>query len=127
MTSVAGLAPTKAFALGMGSIALQTAGVGACWILSSYFGRRTLYLWGVGFGVLACTLVGILASIKQTSTVLYAQGALAMLIYGEFGLTTGPLTYAIIAETSSVRLRAKSVALARASYYLTAIPAIFGA
>jgi SP family general alpha glucoside:H+ symporter-like MFS transporter len=44
-----------------------------------------------------------------------------ILVYAQYGLTIGPITYAVIAETSSVRLRAKSVGLSRNFYYLWSV------
>lgn len=37
----------------------------------------------------------------------------------------GPISYTIIAETSSVRLRALSTAVGRAAYYIAEIPMIY--
>ena len=42
-----------------------------------------------------------------------------------FALTLGPISYTIIAETSSIRLRALSTAVGRAAYYIAEIPMIY--
>lgn len=120
----AGMDTSKSFALGLGNNAIQTVAVGFSWVLGSYCGRRTIYLWGVGFNAVACLLIGITASLPKTSATLYAQAAFVILSYTMYGLTIGPVTYTIISETSSVRLRAQSIALARASYYVSVIWAI---
>lgn len=44
-----------------------------------------------------------------------------------FAGTLGPISYTIISETSSVRLRALSTAVGRATYYVAEIPMIYHA
>jgi len=45
-----------------------------------------------------------------------------MLIFASYGATIGPITFTIVAEVSSVKLRTQTCAIARATYYLFAIP-----
>lgn len=52
---------------------------------------------------------------------MWLQAVFMIMIYAQYGLTIGPITYAVIAETSSIRLRAKSVGIARNFYYIVAI------
>ena len=92
-----------------------------CWILVSYYGRRQLYLFGVGFNCLFLLATGIAASVPRTEVTTWLQAVFMILIYAQYGLTVGPITYAVIAETSSVRLRAKSVGLARNFYYIISV------
>lgn len=92
-----------------------------CWILTSYFGRRTLYLFGVGFNFVFLLAIGIVASLPRTITTTWIQAVFMILIYAQYGLTIGPITYAVIAETSSVRLRAKAVGLSRNFYYIWSV------
>lgn len=92
-----------------------------CWVLTSYFGRRALYLFGVGFNALFLLGIGIAASVPRTNASTWVQAVFMILVYAQYGLTIGPITYAVIAETSSVRLRAKSVGLSRNFYYLWSV------
>lgn len=117
----AGLPVGKAFALGLGNVALQMVCVFACWGLTAYFGRRALYLFGVGFNALLLLGIGIAASFQRTASSTWIQAVFMILVYAQYGLTIGPITYAIIAETSSVKLRAKTVGLARNFYYLWSV------
>ena len=55
----------------------------------------------------------------------YAQAVLGILISFVFAGTLGPISYTIISETSSVRLRALSTAVGRAAYYVAEIPMIY--
>lgn len=119
--SEAGLPSDKAFALGLGNVALQMVAVFFCWILTSYFGRRALYLFGVGFNALFLLGIGIAASVPRTNASTWVQAVFMILVYAQYGLTIGPITYAVIAETSSVRLRAKSVGLSRNFYYIWSV------
>ncbi|WVR05526.1 hypothetical protein IAU60_002544 [Kwoniella sp. DSM 27419] len=117
----AGLPSTQAFSLGLGNTAIQMCAVFFCWILTAYFGRRTLYLFGVGFNFFFLIATGIVASVTRTTTTSWLQAVFLILIYAQYGLTIGPVTYSVIAETSSVRLRAKSVGLSRNFYYIWSV------
>lgn len=116
-----GLPAEKAFSLGLGNGALQMVCVFACWALTAYFGRRQLYLFGVGFNALLLLGIGIAASIPRTSATTWCQAVLMILVYAQYGLTIGPITSAVIAETSSVKLRANSVGLSRIFYYIWSV------
>lgn len=70
-------------------------------------------------------ILGICASVKQNSQTNYAQAVLGILISFVYAGTLGPISYSIIAETSSVRLRALSTGVGRASYYIAEIPMIY--
>lgn len=119
--SEAGLPVESAFALGLGNVALQMVCVFACWILTAYYGRRTLYLFGVGFNAIFLLAIGIAASFKRTTASVWVQAVFMILVYAQYGLTIGPITYAVIAETSSVKLRAKTVGLSRNFYYIWSV------
>lgn len=91
----------------------------------AWFGRRTIYLWGTATNILFLFLLGICASITQNSATNYAQAVLGILISFVFAGTLGPVSYSIISETSSVRLRALSTGVGRAAYYVAEIPMIY--
>lgn len=100
------------------------ANVGS-WFLSGWFGRRTIYLWGTAFNFTMLILLGVCASIKQNTSTNYAQACLGVIISFVYAGTLGPISYSIIAETSSVRLRALSTGVGRAAYYVAEIPMIY--
>jgi SP family general alpha glucoside:H+ symporter-like MFS transporter len=95
------------------------------WPLTAWFGRRTIYLWGTATNVTFLMILGIVASIKQTTATNYAQAILGIVISFVFAGTLGPISYTIISETSSVRLRALSTGVGRGAYYVAEIPMIF--
>lgn len=120
--TVAGLPSKQAFALGLGTTGIQFVAVLGSWWLSTRAGRRSMYLGGLAFNIVVLGLIGTLACLKQTTPILWAQGVLLILISFQWGFTMGPITYTTIGETSSVRLRAKTVGLSRDAYYLSYIP-----
>lgn len=61
----------------------------------------------------------------QNSGTNYAQAVLGIIISFVYAGALGPISYTIIAETSSVRLRALSTGVGRASYYVAEIPMIY--
>ncbi|KAH7355471.1 general substrate transporter [Pyrenochaeta sp. MPI-SDFR-AT-0127] len=95
------------------------------WPLSGWFGRRTIYLWGTATNITLLFLLGVCASIPQNNATNYAQACLGVMISFVFAGAMGPISYSIIAETSSVRLRALSTGIGRAAYYVAEIPMIF--
>jgi SP family general alpha glucoside:H+ symporter-like MFS transporter len=95
------------------------------WPLSGWFGRRTIYLGGTFVNIVLLFLLGICASIPQSTATNYAQACLGIVISFVFAGTMGPISYSIIAETSSVRLRALSTGVGRAAYYVAEIPMIY--
>ena len=95
------------------------------WFLTGWFGRRTIYLWGTATNITMLFILGICASVPQNKQTNYAQACLGVIISFVFAGTLGPISYSIIAETSSVRLRALSTGVGRAAYYVAEIPMIY--
>lgn len=125
LLSEAGIAPTKSFQLNLINSSLQLVANAISWFLTAWFGRRTIYLWGTATNVILLFLLGLCASVKQTAGSNYAQAILGIVISFVFAGTLGPISYTIISETSSVRLRALSTGVGRAAYYVAEIPMIY--
>ncbi|KAF7551091.1 hypothetical protein G7046_g7807 [Stylonectria norvegica] len=121
----AGMGTDKSFQLNLINSCLQFVANGLFWIIDAYFGRRTIYLWGTAVNITFLFLLGIIASVHQNSATNYAQAVLGILISFVYAGAIGPVSYTIIAETSSVRLRALSTAVGRAAYYVAEIPMIY--
>lgn len=118
----AGLATTISFQMSVGGLGLACVGTIVSGYLMHAFGRRTLYLWGLG--VLTATLVTvgfISVGAADSKSGNYAQASMMLLWLLVYYLTVGPICYAIISETSSTRLRNKSVCLSRIAYYVAQI------
>ncbi len=114
-----------AFALGLAVSALQAVFVMASWFLSTYFGRRQIYLWGTGFNTVMLIALGIAASVGVSTAASNAQAALGLIVSVMFTFAAAPASWAIIAETSAIRLRPLTTGVGRASYYIINIPCIF--
>ncbi|CAI7640547.1 unnamed protein product [Penicillium glandicola] len=121
----AGMGSDRAFQLNLINSCLQLVANIISLPLASSFGRRAIYLCGTAVNILLLMLLGICASITQTTATNYAQAVLGILISFVFAGSIGPISYTIIAETSSVRLRALSTGVGRAAYYVAEIPMIY--
>ncbi|PBP16517.1 hypothetical protein BUE80_DR012722 [Diplocarpon rosae] len=121
----AGIGDNLAFALGLITSALQMIFVMLSWILTTYLGRRTIYLWGsaINVGFLIC--LGIAASVGVSNAASLAQASLGLIVSVLFTLGPAPASWVIIGETSSIRLRPLTTGAGRASYYIVEIPCIF--
>jgi SP family general alpha glucoside:H+ symporter-like MFS transporter len=121
----AGISTDRSFQLNLINSCLQLVANTISWPLTAWFGRRTIYLWGTAFNIVMLFILGICASVHQNTSTNYAQACLGIIISFVYAGTLGPITYTVIAETSSVRLRALSTGVGRAAYYVAEIPMIF--
>ncbi|KAJ5624468.1 hypothetical protein N7510_000777 [Penicillium lagena] len=126
----AGMADNTAFALGLVTSALQWVMVMLSWILTTYLGRRTIYVYGQFINCGFLVLLGIAASIPTHSLASLnaasnAQASLGLIVSVLFCLGPAPASWVIIGETSSVRLRPLTTGVGRGAYYLVNIPCIF--
>lgn len=117
----AGMAPSNAYKINVGGTALAFTGTVLSWFLLSRFGRRTIYLTGITTLTVVLLVVGITAASSTAPPALWVQAAFTVFWLFVYSLTIGPITYAIISETSAIRLRAQTVCLARNSYNITNI------
>jgi SP family general alpha glucoside:H+ symporter-like MFS transporter len=113
----AGLPTTSAFDLSMAQYALGMVGTFGSWFLMSRAGRRTIYLWG-SIALLALLMIIGFTAIAPESNIAsrWAIGSMLLLFTFIYDLTVGPVCYALVAEVSSTRLRAKTIVLARNLY-----------
>jgi len=127
-----GVSDNTAFALGLITSALQMIFVMLSWILTTYLGRRTIYVWGtlINTGFLIC--LGIAASVpvgpphsSDWTSAALAQASLGLIISVGFCLGPAPASWVIIGETSAIRLRPLTTGMGRAAYYIVEIPCIF--
>jgi len=121
----AGVSVNTAFALGLITSALQMIFVMLSWILTTYLGRRTIYLWGSGFNVVLLVALGVAASVGKSNAASLAQASLGLIISVLFTLGPAPASWVIIGETSAIRLRPLTTGMGRAAYYIIEIPCIF--
>lgn len=121
----AGMADNTAFALGLITSALQWIMVMLSWVLTTYLGRRTIYVWGSLINCGFLVALGIAASVGGGTAATQAQASLGLIVSVLFCLGPAPASWVIIGETSSIRLRPLTTGVGRGAYYLTNIPCIF--
>lgn len=117
----AGISTDKSYQIAIGGTAVAFVGTIISWFLITKFGRRTLYVTGMATDCLILLIIGITASASESPSAKWGQAALCICWLFVYSSTLGPITYTIISETSSLRLRAKSVCLSRNIYNVTQI------
>ena len=120
----AGVDTHMAFTLGLITSALQTVMVMLSWILTSYMGRRTIYVWGTLINTVFLIALGIAGSVGTSDPASLAQASLGLIVSVLFTLGPAPASWVIIGETSSIRLRPLTTGVGRACYYMVNIPCI---
>ncbi|KAK3192262.1 hypothetical protein K4F52_001475 [Lecanicillium sp. MT-2017a] len=111
-----GLGTETTYSLALGGTGLALVGCFANWIfLMPNFGRRTIYVCGMGAMCFVLMLIGILNIWTRTPGVAMTQACLTMLWTFVFQLSAGQLGWALPAEMGSTRLRQKTICLARDS------------
>ncbi|KAK7225069.1 hypothetical protein V2G26_013072 [Clonostachys chloroleuca] len=121
----AGMDTNTSFALGLITSALQMIFVMLSWILTTYLGRRTIYVWGSGINVMFLIALGIAGSVGLSKSASLAQASLGLIVSVLFTLGPAPASWVIIGETSAVRLRPLTTGIGRGAYYAVNIPCIF--
>lgn len=111
----AGMEAKQSFNMSMISLALGMVGTAGSWFLMSRIGRRTIHFYGCCALCLLLIIVGSL-SFPKTESSFWAIGAVLIVFVFVYDFTIGPVTYSIVSEMSSTRLKAKTIVLARAGY-----------
>ena len=96
------------------------------WILTTYFGRRSIYVWGSAANTILLVALGVAASIRPgTNSSTLAQASLGLIVSVLFTLGPAPASWVVIGETSAIRLRPLTTGIGRATYYVIELPCIF--
>jgi SP family general alpha glucoside:H+ symporter-like MFS transporter len=121
------MADNTAFALGLATSALQWLMVMLSWVLTTYLGRRTIYVYGQAINCVFLVALGIAASVGDPKALAAsnAQASLGLIVSVLFCLGPAPASWVIIGETPSVRLRPLTTGIGRGAYYVVNIPCIF--
>lgn len=120
----AGLDASDAFKMNLGYNGLAFMGTVLSWFLMKRFGRRSIYVVGLGILTTVMFLIGFISlAPSSNSGAMWSQSAMMLIWIFFYDLTIGPLAFTIAAETSSTRLRGKTLAVARAIDYSFSIVA----
>ena len=117
----AGMSVSDAYGVGIGSTGLAFTGTILSWFLLTYFGRRTIYTSGIIGLTSVLLLIGIISASSSSEGALWAQASLCLVWQLFYSLSVGPICYAIISETSAIRLRPQTVVLARNFYNVVTV------
>ena len=113
----AGISASDAYKLSLGNTGVGFTCTCLSWLLINRFGRRSVYIGGLASMTLGMLIIGILAIIaeKGNSNAKWGQATLMLLWVVSYSLSIGPLAFTVVGETSSTRLRNKTIALSRAT------------
>lgn len=112
----AGISTDASYSIGLGGTGVAFCGTVASWFLLARVGRRKLYGGGMAVLCLTMLIIGGISSGKLSDNAKWGAGGLCVFWLFIYSLTVGPVAYTIVSETSAVRLRTKTVCLARNSY-----------
>lgn len=120
----AGLDASNSFKMNLGYNGLAFLGTVTSWFLLKKFGRRTIYVTGLAILSAVMLLVGFVSLAPSSNKgAMWTQSSLMLVWIFFYDLTIGPLAFTIASETSSTRLRGKTLAVARAIDYSFSIVA----
>ncbi|TDZ18573.1 Alpha-glucosides permease MPH3 [Colletotrichum orbiculare MAFF 240422] len=115
----AGMDMGRSYDLTLVQYALGMVCIAASWWLMGRFGRRTIWLWGIGGISFLMTAVGIMGLFMHAHVALpWMIAALLIIFTGVYNLSVGPLVYAINPEITSTRQKSMTLVLGRFTYLL---------
>jgi len=114
----AGIKDTVSYSIGLGGTAVAFCGTIASWLILARVGRRKIYTTGMGVLCILLLIIGIVSVASTSDGAKWVAGALTVVWLLTYSLTVGPVAYTIVSETSAIRVRAKTVCLARNAYAL---------
>lgn len=107
--------------MGLGTSGIAIVASMFTWWTMTKFGRRPLYISGLAATTVILLIIGGLGVPEPSTALGWATGGTCFAFKIIFYLTQGPLTYTYVAEIPSMRLRAKTVVIARAAFICSAV------
>ncbi|CAF3430383.1 hypothetical protein SNK03_006687 [Fusarium graminearum] len=111
---LAGLQTSRSFDLGVGVTACGVLGNICSWFVVNSFGRRKIFLSGMGALTVLLFLIGIM-DVVPTGAAKWVQAACTVIYAYVYFATVGAMAFAVLGETASLALKAKTMALATAT------------
>ncbi|OQE40989.1 hypothetical protein PENCOP_c005G09008 [Penicillium coprophilum] len=112
----AGLAVSQSFNMSLAQYGIGFIGTIFSWVLMSYFGRRSLYVYSLATLCLILLVIGFVAIAPATSATSWATGSMLLVYTFIYDSSAGPVCYSLVSEIPTIRLRIKTVVLARNLY-----------
>jgi SP family general alpha glucoside:H+ symporter-like MFS transporter len=117
-----GLDSDTTYKLNVGGTGMALVGTLISWFaFMPYFGRRTIYLWGMFTMAAILFTIGFLNTHTTDNNIGMSQAVLTLVWTFVFQLSVGQLGWALPAEMGSTRLRQKTICLARNAYYIVSV------
>ncbi|CAG9940620.1 unnamed protein product [Clonostachys rosea f. rosea IK726] len=123
----AGLPTDQSFNMSIVALVVSVLGVFGAWVVMTFAGRRTMYLWGNLISIVLFTAIGGMGiSLRQapSSALSWAIGSLLAIDGFVANCLVLPITFVLVSEIPSSLLRSKSVVIARNTY--TAVNIVAG-
>lgn len=117
----AGLPTQQAFNMSLVQYGVGFIGTILSWGLMRFLGRRTIFVGGMAILNICLLIIGFTGIAPQHNPTYWATGAFLVVFTFFYDCTVGPVVYSLVAELSSVRLRSKTVVLARIVFNIGAI------
>ncbi|EOD45735.1 putative mfs maltose permease protein [Neofusicoccum parvum UCRNP2] len=117
----AGLSTDDSFKLSLGTFSIAFLGTVFSWFFQGRFGRRSIFISGLCAMTPIMWLIALIDFAPATSGRRWAQCCMMLIWFAFYGLTIGPVPYAIATEVPATRLRMKTIAVSRNSYYIFSI------
>ncbi|KAI2732555.1 hypothetical protein CBS147332_1694 [Penicillium roqueforti] len=112
----AGLPVSQSFNMSLAQYAIGFFGTLFSWVLMSYLGRRTLYVYSLAVLCVILFVIGFIAIAPSTSATSWATGSMLLVYTFIYDSSAGPVCYSLVSEIPTIRLRIKTVVLARNLY-----------
>ncbi|PGH03120.1 hypothetical protein AJ79_07447 [Helicocarpus griseus UAMH5409] len=118
----AGLPTIHSFDMSLGQYGLGLLGTIGSWFIMAKVGRRTIFFSGISSLFILLIITGSLSFAPPSNNAAkWAIGAMLIVFTFSYDFTVGPVTYSLVSEISSTRLKAKTIVLARALYNISNI------
>ncbi|KAE8353438.1 general substrate transporter [Aspergillus coremiiformis] len=118
---LAGLDSSDAFSMNIGLTAIGFLGTCISWLLLSYVGRRTMYLFGCSSLAILLLIIGTVDLAPRGTETVWAQCGLMLACTFVYDLSLGPFCYVLLTEVSSAGLRGLTIALATVSCFVWSV------
>jgi SP family general alpha glucoside:H+ symporter-like MFS transporter len=117
----AGLSAKNSYKMTVGQGGLHFACTLVSVFITGHVGRRKIFIYGcAAMGTIMC-IIGFIALAKESTATGWASSVMYLTWFSIYELTIGPVAFIIVGETSSTRLRSKSIALGRNAYNVFSI------